>query len=222
VASDAGLLGVAGGSRAARRRLGLFGGTFDPPHYGHLAAAQETADLLRLERVLFLPAGWPPHKRGEPISPLEVRLRMVELAIADNPTFGLSLADAERPGPSYTVDLLARFRAELGPGLDLFFIVGMDSLWDLTTWKDPQRILAQCTLVAVTRPGYPSVELGRLDLALPGAAERIRLLETPGVAISSTDLRERIAAGRPIRYLVPDCVRELIETCGLYRPTPAR
>jgi nicotinate-nucleotide adenylyltransferase len=199
-------------------RLGLLGGTFDPPHLGHLVAAEEAADRLGLKRVLFLPAGQPPHKQGEPVSPLESRLRMVELAIAGNPCFGLSRADVDRQGPSYTADLLADIRAEAGPESQLYFLVGMDSLHDLTTWKDPGRVLAQSMLVAVSRPGCPPLDLAKLESSLPGADERIVVLDTAGVDISSTDLRARVAAGQTIRYLVPDAVREFIESTGLYRP----
>lgn len=198
-------------------RLGLFGGTFDPPHFGHLVAAQEAAEQLGLERVLFLPAGRPPHKLGEPVSPFAARRRMVELAIADNPCFELSLLDAEQSGPSYTVDLLGCVRRALGPGPELYFLVGMDSLRDLATWREPARVLEQCILVAVSRPGYPPPDLREVERQVPGAAERVLVLETPGVDISSTDLRERVAAGRSIRYLVPEPAREFIAERGLYR-----
>jgi nicotinate-nucleotide adenylyltransferase len=195
----------------------LLGGTFDPPHYGHLIAAQEAAEQLGLEQVLFTPAAQPPHKLGEPVTPLQARVRMVELAIAGNPCFALSLADAERSGPSYTADLLAQLRAEYGPATALYFIVGMDSLYDLLTWHDPARVLAQCVLVVVSRPGYEPLDPHDLEASIPGAASRIRILEIPGVQISSTDLRARVAAGRSIRYLTPDPVRALIEQEGLYR-----
>lgn len=202
---------------SAGGRLGLFGGTFDPPHFGHLVAAEEAAELLGLERILFLPAGQPPHKRGEPVSAVEDRVRMVELAIADNPRFQLSRADCDHPGPSYTADLLARLRAQLGPGPELYFLIGMDSLRDLTTWHAPERVLAQAVLVAVSRPGYPPVSLAELAEQLPSATERIKILRTPGVDISSTELRERTAAGRSLRYLVPEAVRAYILERGLYR-----
>lgn len=203
-------------------RLGLFGGTFDPPHFGHLVAAQEAAERLGLDRVLFLPAGQPPHKLGEPVSPFEARRRMVELAIAGNPCFELSLLDAERSGPSYTVDLLGSVRSQLGPEPELYFLTGMDSLRDLTTWREPARVLAQCILVAVSRPGSAAPDPRELERLIPGAAERVVVLETPGVPISSTELRERVAAGRSIRYLVPEPVRELIAAQGLYRPGAPR
>jgi nicotinate-nucleotide adenylyltransferase len=196
--------------------LGLFGGTFDPPHCGHLVAAQEAAEQLGLTKVWFLPAGQPPHKRGQLISPLAERLRMVELAIADNPCFELSRADCELAEPSFTVELLGRLRAELGPATPLFFLVGMDSLLELQTWREPERVLELCTLVAVTRPGRPAPDLAELATRLPGVARRVRLLETPGVDVSSTELRARVAAGRSIRYLVPEAVRQHITAAGLY------
>jgi nicotinate-nucleotide adenylyltransferase len=201
---------------ASRPALGLFGGTFDPPHFGHLVVAQEAAELLGLERVWFLPAGQPPHKRGQVISPLADRLRMVELAIGDNSRFELSRDDCERAEPSFTVDLLRRLRAKLGRTTELFFLVGMDSLLELQTWREPERVLELCTLVAVTRPGHPAPDLAAVEAQLAGSSRRIRLLETPGVDVSSTDLRARVAAGRPIRYLVPDAVRHYITAAGLY------
>ena len=198
------------------RRLGLLGGTFDPPHYGHLVAAQEAAERLELAQVLFLPAGQPPHKLGELISPLQRRLRMVELAIGDNPLFSLSLADCQRAGPSYTVDLLARLHQQLGSETSLYFVVGMDSLHDLTTWRQPARVLEQCTLVVVQRPGYPPLDLAGLEKVLPGASEHIVILETPGLAIAGTELRARVAEGRSIRYLVPEAVRSFVAEQRLY------
>jgi nicotinate-nucleotide adenylyltransferase len=203
-------------AESPRRRVALLGGTFDPPHLGHLVAAQEAAVLLELDQVLFLPAGRPPHKLGEPVSALDIRVRMVELAIAGNPRFGLSRADLDGPGPSYTADLLERLRADLSPG-ELYFLVGMDSLRDLTTWKDPARVLAQCILVVFSRPGHRPVDLKQLERSLPGAENRILVLHTPAVDVSSTDLRARVASGRPIRYLVPESVRMLIEAEGLYK-----
>jgi nicotinate-nucleotide adenylyltransferase len=196
--------------------LGLFGGTFDPPHFGHLVAAEAAAEQLGLARVWFLPAGQPPHKRGQPISPLADRLRMVELAIADNPRFELSLADCALAEPAFTVDLLGRLRAELGRATELFFLVGMDSLRDLQTWRQPERVLELCTLVAVTRPGHPAPDPADLEARLPGASARVRVLETPGVDVASTELRARVAAGRSIRYLVPEAVRQHITAAGLY------
>lgn len=204
-------------SRSRAPRLGLLGGTFDPPHYGHLIAAQEAFVVLALTRVLFLPAGQPPHKRGEPVTPVEHRVRMAELAIAGDERFALDLTDAERPGPSYTVDLLGELRRRLGPEPELFFIVGMDSLLELPSWRDPVGVLRRATLVAVDRPGYPAPDLGALDAQVPGAAERVVLVHAPGVDVSSTRLRARVAAGLPIRYLVPDAVAAYVAEHRLYR-----
>jgi nicotinate-nucleotide adenylyltransferase len=203
---------------SAPRRIGVFGGTFDPPHYGHLAAAEEAGDRLELARVLFVPTGLPPHKPQAPITPAPLRVRMVELAIADNPRFALSRADVDRPGPSYTADLLAVLRAELGAATKLYFICGMDMLASLPTWHAPERVLAQCYLVAVTRPGTPPVDLAALERALPAARGRVTVLPAPGLDISGRELRARIAQGRTVRYLVPPAVAEFIAARGLYRP----
>jgi nicotinate-nucleotide adenylyltransferase len=197
-------------------RLGLLGGTFDPPHYGHLVAAQEAADALQLDRVLFLPAGQPPHKRGRRISPVALRIAMVKAAIRGNPCFRLCLADVERPGPSFTVGLLAALRESLSPETELFFLVGMDSLRDLLTWREPERLLELCTLVAVQRPGVETVDPTSLERELPGASKRIVVLRTPGVDVASSDLRARAANGRTLRYLVPEAVRRIVEREELY------
>ncbi len=202
---------------SAMERIGVFGGTFDPPHYGHLATAEEAGDRLDLGRVLFVPTGIPPHKPGEPITPAPLRVRMVELAIADNPRFVLSRADVDRPGPSYTADLLAQLRAELGATTALYFICGMDMLATLPTWYAPERVLAQCRLVAVTRPSTPPVDLAALERVLPMARDRVTILHAPGLDISGRDIRARIAEGRTIRYLVPPGVAEFVAAAGLYR-----
>jgi nicotinate-nucleotide adenylyltransferase len=198
-------------------RLGVLGGTFDPPHYGHLAAAEEAGEQLALARVLFVPTGQPPHKPGKPISPAAHRARMTELAIADNPRFALSCVDVDRPGPSYTADLLALLHAEQGPGSELYFICGMDMLASFLTWHEPARVIAQCCLVAVARPGTPPVDLAALERALPEAQGRIHVLRVPGVDVSSTELRERVAVGRSLRYLVPPAVAAYVAEQRLYR-----
>jgi nicotinate-nucleotide adenylyltransferase len=201
--------------------IGIFGGTFDPPHLGHLAAAQEAIEDGSLDRVLFMPTGRNPLKPDGPRSDVQQRLAMTELAIADNPAFELSRADAG-DGPSYTVDLLERLHDELGPGHDLAFIVGMDVLHDLHRWREPQRVLELARLLVVQRPGHESVEPKDVDQRVPGASRRIQVVVTPGVAISSTELRQRVAAGRSIRYLVPDAVVAYIQEHGLYRGVDRR
>lgn len=198
-------------------RLGILGGTFDPPHYGHLVVAQEAFVSLGLERVLFTPAGRPPHKLGVPVSPLEHRVRMVELAIADDPRFSLSRADLRAERPSYTLELLGRLRAECPPDAELFFLVGMDSLADLPTWHRPEEVLQACVLVAVHRPGYPEVDPRALGPAVARLADRVCVLRAPGVDVSSTDLRRRAAEGRPLRYLTPDPIVAYVAEQGLYR-----
>ena len=197
-------------------RLGLLGGTFDPPHYGHLVAAQEAACQLDLDRVLFLPARQNPLKVGEQVSSAEDRCRMVELAIADNPLFELSLADLNRPPPSYTVGLLRALRADW-PSAQLFFLVGADILPELPRWHAPDELLDLAMLVAINRPGAPPPSLAELQIALPSATERVVLLQVPGVAISATDLRARVRSGQPIRYLTPEPVAAYIAQHQLYR-----
>ncbi|MBI4491695.1 MAG: nicotinate-nucleotide adenylyltransferase [Chloroflexi bacterium] len=198
------------------RRVGVLGGSFNPPHLGHLIAAQEAAASLELERVLFVPAGVQPLKRGERMASAEDRVRMVELAIADNPLFALSRADVDRPGPSFTVDLLALLQRQLGPEVELSFIVGADSLAELARWKDPARLLELCRLVAVPRPGYSPAEPIGLGLPNTRMRDRLLLLPIPSLDISSTELRARVREGRPIRYLVPDAVARYIRERGLY------
>jgi nicotinate-nucleotide adenylyltransferase len=194
-------------------RVGLFGGTFDPPHNGHLVAAQEAYWRLNLERVLFLPARQNPLKRGEPASSAEARCAMVECAIAGDARFELSRLDLDRPGPSFTVDLLRRLAA---PNQELFFLAGADVLAELPRWHAPLEILELATLVVVSRPGAPSPDLGEFEQRLPGAAHRVRLVQSPGVDISSSELRARVKAGQPIRYLMPPEVERYILDHRLY------
>jgi nicotinate-nucleotide adenylyltransferase len=185
------------------RRLGLLGGTFDPPHYGHLIAAQEAAWRFELERVLFLPARQNPLKQGEVMTDAEVRCEMVEAAIGANPRFELSRLELDRPPPSYTVDLL---RSLQKPSQALFFIAGADILAELPRWYAVDEILKLATLVVVSRPG------ASLDSPRP----EIRTLEIPGVDVSSTLLRERVRRGQPITYLTPPTVERLIRERRLY------
>jgi nicotinate-nucleotide adenylyltransferase len=197
------------------RRLGLLGGTFDPPHYGHLLAAQEAAGQLDLERVLFLPARQNPLKQGETLTRAEDRWEMVTRAIADNPLFEASRLDMDRPPPSYTVDLL---RALADAERELVFVVGADILPELPKWRSPAEILRLARLAAVNRPGSPPLDLDAFETMLPGARERIDVVTIPGVDISAREMRERVHAGRSLRYLTPPAVVRYIESKGLYRP----
>lgn len=198
------------------RRIGLLGGTFDPIHYGHLVAAEEARAVLGLERVLFAPAGVPPHKLGRSITSVADRVEMVKLAIASNPYFELSSVDLQRQGPSYSVDTLAVLRQQLGPEVEVWFIIGLDSLADILTWREPARLVQLARIVAVTRPGYAAFDLARLEPQIPGAKERIIVLSIPEMDISSSNLRRRVFEGRPIKYQLPEAVEAYVYAHGLY------
>lgn len=199
-----------------RRKIGVLGGTFDPIHHGHLAAAEEARVKLGLDKVLFVVASIPPHKQNEPVTPAPHRLAMVELALASNPYFEISRIDMERPGPSYTVDTVSLLQKELGTEVEIYFIMGLDSLWQLPTWKDPQRLIQLSRLVAVNRPGY-EVDLGELEEKVPGISQRTQIMATPEVDVSASDLQERVRDGLPIKYQVPPAVEEYIYAHNLYR-----
>ncbi len=199
----------------AVRRLGIFGGTFDPIHHGHLVAAEEARQQLALDKVLFVPAGLPPHKPPGPISPAGHRVRMVELAIAGRAYFAVSRVDVDRPGPCYTVDTLELLRAEWGGRPRFFFIEGNDSLSDIVHWYRPQRLIELCELAVVVRPGS-GIDLAELERQLPGLADRIHWVKMPLLEISSGDLRSRVRAGRSISYLVPREVEAYIRQHRLY------
>ena len=197
------------------RRLGVLGGTFDPIHYGHLAAAQEARYELALEQVLFAPAAQPPHKPDEPRSDVHHRLRMVELAIEGQVGFALSRVDVDRPGPHYTADMLALLQRAWGPGTDLFFVIGSDSLGDILDWHQPERIIAQAKLAVAKRPGA-GVDVDALERELPGLSGRVCWVEIPLLQISSTDLRARVRQGRPISFFLPPAVEAYVLEQGLY------
>lgn len=205
--------------QAEIERIGVIGGTFDPVHYAHLAIAEEVYFALKLARIVFVPAGQPPHKVGYRVTPAEQRVAMLEQAIGGNPHFALSLVDVQRAGPSYTVDTLRLLHREWGPRAELYFVIGGDSLRDLPTWYDPAGVIAQTTIVALLRPGYENVERHRAELAarLPGIQQRLITLEGPHMDISSTELRQRVAEGRPIKYQTPEVVERYILQHGLYR-----
>ena len=207
-------------SFASLRRVGLLGGTFDPIHYGHLVIAEEVRTVLHLAEMVFVPAGHPPHKPGRIVTEAQHRLAMLELAIASNPHFTISLVDLERPGPSYTVETLQVLRQQWGTQTDIYFVIGGDSLEDLLVWYDPAGILKQLTaLVAVQRPGYEEAAGYRdmLEARLPGIKQRLIMVQAPQLDISATDLRLRVAEGRPIKYQTPEAVERYIIEYGLYR-----
>ncbi len=192
------------------RRIGLFGGTFDPPHLGHLALAEWARARLGLERVVFMPAGSPPHKRGRPLTAAAHRLAMTRLAVRGNAAFAVSDLEARRRGPSFTVDTLRALRAR-HPGARFYLLMGADSLADFPTWREPEAIARLATLVVAARP------LGARPRPRTRPAARVVMLDNPVLAISSSALRARARAGRPLRYLVPDAVAAYIGRHRLYR-----
>ena len=201
----------------ATLRLGVFGGTFDPVHAGHLLLAQEATVRLALDQTWFVPANNPPHKPGQVQTPFADRLAMVELAVAGNPAFSVSLLNADGATPNYSADLMAMLQDQLSGRADLFFLMGMDSLRDLHTWHKPDWLVQNCDLVVLNRPGVERIWLA-LEARFPGIRDRVRLVEMPGVDLSGTNIRARINAGEPIRYLVPQSVHDYIEERSLYLP----
>jgi nicotinate-nucleotide adenylyltransferase len=200
--------------------IGVMGGTFDPLHVGHLAVAEEARDSLGLERILFVVAGQPPHKHPADVTPVEHRLAMVEIAIAGNPAFELSRLEVDRPGPSFSVDTLAeldRLERAAGRAPDLTLILSAETFADLPSWHEPERLLGLARIAVVPREGYPAPDPGWLARAVPGQEDRVDFLEGPRLGLSSSALRARAAAGRSIRYLVPDAVAGYIADHGLYR-----
>jgi nicotinate-nucleotide adenylyltransferase len=197
-------------------KIGILGGTFDPIHNGHIIIAGETRKQLNLTEVLFVPAGMPWLKANTPISPVEHRVAMLSLAIGNIPCYKLSTVEIDRTGPSYTVDTIAGLRNERGAGIELFFILGWDSLAELPQWHEPQRLVKMCYLVAIPRPGYSPPDLNSLETLMPGISQRVILLDGPLVDISATAIRQRVAQGKTIENLVPEPVERYIKQHKLY------
>ena len=198
-------------------RIGILGGTFDPVHLGHLLIAEESRIGLQLDQVLFVPAGRPWLKEGQPLTEARHRVRMVELAIASNPHFQACRSELDRPGLSYTVDTLAELRAELTPAAELYFILGLDAFENFHRWKEPERVLELARLVVVSRPGYADEERQELMARYREHGDRIRLLPVHTVDFSATEIRRRAAGGISFRYHVPEAVEDYILEEGLYR-----
>jgi len=197
-------------------RIGLLGGTFNPPHIGHLVCAQEAWSRLGLDRVLLLPVHTPPHKEVDGDPGVEQRVALCEAAVVGDPRLGVSRAEADVPGRSYTVDTLSRLH-DARPEDQLTFIVGGDMASTLPEWREPEAILALATLGVAARQGVGREQvLEHLARELPGSADRIRFFDMPRIDVSSSLVRRRVAAGRPVRYLVPDAVADHIEREGLY------
>ncbi len=198
------------------RRVGVLGGTFDPPHVGHLWLASLAADAMELDRVLFMPAAQPPHKQDRTISGATDRLLMTRLAIGSDPTFELSPIEMERPGPSFTIDSIRQLQSMYGDQTQLFLVMAADSLQQIDTWREPDLLLGLVEWIVGPRPGVAMPQRDALQERFGDAAARIRLLDGPSLDVSSSQIRERVAVGRVIRYLVPRSVEELIVDRGLY------
>jgi nicotinate-nucleotide adenylyltransferase len=197
-------------------RVGLFGGTFDPPHVGHLILASEAKSQLELTRVLWTVTPEPPHKQDQTITPLEHRLAMVKLAIQDEPAFELSDIELNRPGPHYTVDTI-KLLAEKSPGAEIVPIIGGDSLNDLPTWHEPRELLYAAHWVGVMRRPGEETNLQSLERELPGISSKIHYVDAPLLEIASREIRNRVATGKPFRYYLPESVYGYIEQHQLYQ-----
>ena len=200
-------------------RVGVFGGTFDPIHLGHLILAEQCRDQAKLDQVLFVPALLPPHKQQQPLTPFAQRVELLTLAISGHAAFRVEDMEEERSGPSYTVDTLTQLQRER-PGDDLSFIIGSDSLHDLRIWHQPRRILELAALLVVARAGFSTFSAKELKATLQlddDFSLRYQMVEAPLVAIASRDIRQHIAEGRSVRYMIPRAVEAYIQEKGLYR-----
>ena len=202
-------------SEKQHQRLGLFGGTFDPPHVGHLILASEARAQLELSRVLWTVTPDPPHKQDQSITSLEHRLAMVRLAIDDDPSFELSDVELRRPGPHYTVDTI-RLLAQQNPDAEIVPILGGDSLNDLPSWHQPKELLYAAHWVGVMRRPGEQTNLEALERELPGISSKIHYVDAPLLEIASREIRNRVATGKPFRYYLPETVYEYIEQHNLY------
>lgn len=207
------------GASARTATLGVFGGTFDPIHLAHLAVAEAARDALGLERVLFIPNRQPPHKPDQVVTGAADRLAMVRAAIADNPAFEVSTVEMDRDGPSFTADTLDALRAQrfaVGASGDLALILSAEAVAELGSWHEPARVLALSTLVVAPRDGFPDLDADAIARLVPGSTARVVTLDGPRMRLSASDIRARAAAGRSIRYLVPDAVAAYIGDHALY------
>ena len=197
-------------------RIGILGGTFDPIHFGHLAIAEAARDRLDLDRVILIPAGRPWLKSDQMVSAPEHRLAMARLAIEDRLGLEMSPIEVDRPGPTYTVDTLAELREELGSGVELYLVLGMDSVRELRRWRYPERLFDLCTVVAVSRPDSPDVSSAEIEDSFTASRGRTRMVRGPMLDVSATDIRLRVSKGRPISDSVPPPVERYIREHGLY------
>lgn len=205
-------------SKLNKKRYAIMGGTFDPIHYGHLAAAETVRETLKCDRVLFIPSGNPPHKKSRVLTDSVHRYAMTLLATSDNPYFEVSNIEINRTGYSYTLDTVKELKAHYGENIELLFITGADALLEIETWYKVDELLKLCSFVAVTRPGYDKSKLEQKLQELQSKYNgTLFITDVPGLNISSTDLRRRIIQGASIKYLVPEAVESYIQKHGLYK-----
>ncbi len=197
-------------------RLGIFGGTFDPPHIGHLILAAEAYHSLNLDQVLWVITPDPPHKQGQAITPLQHRLDMVEATLESDPAFALSHIEIDRPGPQYVVDTMYLLRQRFPDG-ELIYLIGGDSLSNLPNWYRPRQFLALCSALGVMRRPEDKIDLDVLESALTGITPKIQFIEAPMLQISSRDIRERVKQNKPFRYYITNTVYQIIQERHLYR-----
>lgn len=212
-------LGLEDASRSYR--LGVMGGTFDPIHIGHLACAEQAREAFGLDAVIFMPAGDPWMKRERDVADAQDRLAMVRLAVRDNPCFDVSRLEVDRPGRTYTVDTLRTLRDHYPDNVDMFFISGADAMFRILEWRDADEVGRLAHLVALTRPGYEISDARRRYMRTHASILHLWQLDVTALSVSSTDLREKVRAGKSIRYLVPQVVADYIQEHGLYREDAA-
>jgi nicotinate-nucleotide adenylyltransferase len=197
-------------------KIGIFGGTFDPPHIGHLILAQEACSQLELEHVLWVVTPFPPHKKTQVISPIHDRMSMVLLAIAGNSNFVLSRIDIDRPPPHYAVDTVAILR-EKSPKDEFYYLMGADSLNDLTMWHEPAQFVANCDGIAIMVRRGENIDASKLEAEITGLSEKLHVLETPSIEISGSEIRRRVKNSMDFRYFIPDKVYHYILNHKLYQ-----
>ncbi len=197
-------------------RIGFFGGTFDPPHNGHLMIAHKAIEELGLEEVNFAPTRLPPHKQDEEITPIKDRVEMVRLAIQGNPRFVLSYIDADREGPTYSVDSLRILRDGWHESTEIYFLMGVDSLAGILSWHNPEELIQMCKLAVFARPGF-NANMDKLESKLPGIREQTVFINSAPMDISATEIQHRVRAGESIEEMVPKSVEKYIQANRLYK-----
>ena len=208
-------------SNSKQKKIGIMGGTFNPVHHGHLVTAQEALDQFDLDEVIFIPTGDPPHKIDDLLAHAEDRYLMTVIATSSNSNFFVYRIEIDRKGKSYTIDTVKELRKLFGSGSELYFITGADAILEILTWKNTREIVTLAKFIAATRPGYDLSKIKELKTTLfddeDEGNRRIFIMEIPALAISSTDIRQRIKIGRPVNYLVPEGVNNYILKHGLYK-----